>query len=1059
MHNCKHKIATFFHKEKTKVIFSVLALIILTPILGLSLENSLLGRWTFDDTKYGVAEDSSGNGRHAKVYGATQTEGHLSGALMFDGHDDYIELGDLGEHKSATIAFWIKTQGIDSRERVSLISSDVWEEGSLRVILKNEIVSAYLHMGTGSNGKLRSGLLVSQKLLDYGEWYHVAIVVNTEIGIFKLFTNGIDVDMDDIIRFLGRIKLNKQVVGKALAAIGSSSYFRGSIDDVRVYDKALSTAEIRKLCPDAPPIYYDYRSRNAWHVPQSRQPPVGSNLARGKLCAFRPHPNYSPCTGRPGDASDLTDGLFNNWRWTTKGTVGWAVGRTPVFSIFVDLGAEYPIGRIVFDSSTNLKTDLAFPAGVLLFVSTDGQHYNFLGDVLTEFLPQGNFKNYRFDSGNLKGWGRYVRFVIIPGGHFVFSDEIEILKGAHTREQARQLNIKPIPANEVNKFAMQMVGPVHRKNTTLALLHEAEDAVKVRSKILGNGNIIKAALNQLDKERSEFLSEKLSTEADYSQGPPYREWDRRAFQVVAELNARIWPGQPVVIWQKSDWEWLRPLEAPVDRETGAQVSVDMMKNEWATSGFIVTSASEKTVELSLSAEDFRGPETVSADRLMRISHVVHAESVGYTYRDDPIVPLEKGVVMLQPGVSKRIWLTFKTRSMDLKAGIYNSKVDISVDGEQVSSIPVRLHIWPMRFPDDVTLHSNTWAYFYEPGLAGNEDAAAQDLLDHYNTTLVINHFYLPHLKADAQGNLEPLDFSKMDKLLEWNPKVRLWLISPGFEFRGYKIGKHKFGTIEWERAFSQYVIQMRDYLGKKRVNRRQFAWYWTDEPEDREWEKYDLPVSKMLKKIDPQMLVWANPSDLNDRQIKSSLPYVDIFCLSNPSQVILDVIQNTNLKSWLYVCASGKNKDPFIYYRSLAWKAWKNNLGGIGMWVYADLKNQTFSDYVYDDLKRPKVASYALIYKGNKAPIDSKRWAAWRQGIADYEYLTMIYSAVSDAEVCVKKKDACRRGKMLLSQGVNKVIETINSNSSSINKSNITDSFRIKILQCLAELHSQAMQK
>ena len=1041
-------LAATMQSRITGVVLAVLAMSISVPAPTLSAEHGLLGHWTFDAIRDGVAEDSSGQGRPAKVHGATQTEGHLAGALMFDGKDDYVELGDLGEHKATTIAFWMKTDDVDRPGLQALVSSDVWREGVFHMALERGSISYYLHMGKDWRGGPLRGRLASSPLAK-DVWHHCAIVADMATAMFSLFTNGVQEDMDDIVQSPTRIKLIKQVVGREFAASGPSRYFRGAIDDVRIYGRALTAAEVRALCPDAPPPPRHIRPSVA---PQPRQPTEGNNLARGKLCAFRPHPNYYHCTARPEDSRDLTDGLYNDCRWTLKGTVGWTVGRVPVFTMFIDLGAAYPIGKITFDSSTDLRADVAFPAAVLAFVSTDGKQYDLLGDVLTESLPQGSFRNHRYAADDLKGWGRYVRLAILPGGHYVFCDEIEIMEGAHTREHAQYINEKPIPAKEVKNYAIQMKGWADQKNATLALLREADDAVTARSTALGDGNVINAARKQIDKERAGVRSAKSSTPADYSQGPPYREWDRRAFQVVAGLNARIWPGRPVVIWQKTDWEWLRPLEAPVGRETGAQVRVEMMNNEWATSGFIVTSASAKALALSLTAADFRGPEPVSADRVLRISHVVHAEAVGYSYRDDPIVPLEEGTAMLQPGVSKRIWLTFKTRGMDLKPGTYTSKVSVSVDGKPASSVPVALCVRPLRFPDEVSLHSGSWAYFYEPGLAGHEDAAAQDLLDHYNTSLVINHFYLPRLKADAQGNLEPLDFTKMDKLLEWNRQCRLWLIWPGFEFGNHKMGMQEFGTPAWEKAFTQYVTRMRDHLKEKGLSRKQFAWYWTDEPKGDEWEKHDLPASKLLKKIDPEMLVWADPSSsVTVKQLEASLPYFDAYCMGRLSSAILDVCHRTNLKSWQYVCASSKSRDPFAYYRSLAWKAWKNKLGGIGMWVYADAKNQTFSDYSSGGVSHAKVASYAMVYKGDRGPIGSKRWAAWRQGIADYEYLRMLSDAVAAAREAGVKKEACRRAEAILSQGVDEIIGD-KPPRGDIAKRDLADRYRVKILESLTEL-------
>lgn len=780
-----------------------------------------------------------------------------------------------------------------------------------------------------------------------------------------------------------------------------------------------------------------------------RQPSDGENLARGKPCVFDPVPNYRYCRDED-DPKQLTDGEYNGCVWTHKGTVGWQVGRTRVAFVDIDLGDAFPISKVTFDSITG-GAQVTFPSAVLVFVSDDGKNYKLLCDVLTECLPQTKSLNHRFGAGGLKGYGRHVRLALLAGGFFMFCDEVEILKGTHGPEDVRYLDHQTVPAEEVKAYAERMLPWAAQKNATITLLREAEEAVAARSRRLGNAAAVEETRKQIEKERAAVLAERSVTPADYGQGPPYRQWDRRAFQSVARLNAKLWPDGPIVVWQKNDWDWLRPLEGPIDGEPGASVFVDMMNNEWATASFIVTSCSEEPLELELAADDLSGPSTVTAGEVLQIAHVVHAEAFGYSYRDDAIVPRSEGPVILQPGISKRVWITFRTRGMDLKPGTYTSSIHVAAGGKEFATVPVQLRVWPLRFPDEVTLHSNSWGYFDDPCLVGHEESAAQDLLDHYNTALVLNHRYLPKPKTDKDGNLtEPLDFGKLDQLLAWNPRCRLWLIWVGFEFGFNRMGTPSFGTPAWENAFTQFVTQMRDHLAEKGVSKKQFAWYWSDEPGGERWAKYDHPASKLLKEIDPEMLVWADPnSSVSARQLETSLPFVDMYCPSVGtlnSKAVLDVCHRTKQKSWQYVCASEKNQDPFAYYRWMSWKAWKNRLGGIGMWVYVDPNSQTFSDYTSG-------VSYAMIYKGEKGVIGSKRWDAWRQGIADYEYLRMLTDAVTAARKAGIKEAACEKAERLLTDGVNEVVGD-SPHGGDRAKRELPDRLRVETLRLLTEFGS-----
>ncbi|MHC4398189.1 MAG: LamG domain-containing protein, partial [Planctomycetota bacterium] len=209
----------------------------------------LLAHWKLDDRDGDVAKDSSGAGRHATIFGGTVTRGVLGGAIAFDGQDDFIELGDLGEFECATLAFWFKADRLAGPGPwQGLVSSDAWEEGVFHVPLGRGFVDVHLHMGESRRGRLTSSKLKP------GAWYHVAVAADTRGGEIRLFTNGYEDDVDDVTPLAGGIKLIGQVVGREGDGTKPARYFQGAVDDVRIYARALDAAEIKALCPDAPQL-------------------------------------------------------------------------------------------------------------------------------------------------------------------------------------------------------------------------------------------------------------------------------------------------------------------------------------------------------------------------------------------------------------------------------------------------------------------------------------------------------------------------------------------------------------------------------------------------------------------------------------------------------------------------------------------------------------------------------------------------------------------------------------------------------------------------------------
>jgi hypothetical protein len=197
----------------------------------------LIGWWKFDEGSGFQAADSSGMNHHGvlrNMEAGAWVEGKIGSALDFDGIDDYVETTldiDQGGSTSITMAAWVYPTST-SEGRHQVISSDdvYWDWSLLR-----EGGDWYAFTGDGS---WDSGLSV-----DINKWQHVAVVFkpNEDVVFYK----------------------NGQSRSKGAAPVPDRSdnnitigdnpgpwdeYFAGRIDDVRVYNYAVSDEEIRRLC-------------------------------------------------------------------------------------------------------------------------------------------------------------------------------------------------------------------------------------------------------------------------------------------------------------------------------------------------------------------------------------------------------------------------------------------------------------------------------------------------------------------------------------------------------------------------------------------------------------------------------------------------------------------------------------------------------------------------------------------------------------------------------------------------------------------------------------------
>ncbi|MCX7827474.1 MAG: hypothetical protein N2689_18240, partial [Verrucomicrobiae bacterium] len=159
------------------------------------------------------------------------------------------------------------------------------------------------------------------------------------------------------------------------------------------------------------------------------QPP-GANIALGKPYTLDPRPNYALCAD-PGDRAQLTDGVYTKgYFWTQRSTVGW--NNIGAATITVDLGSVLPIRGVSFNTAAG-RADVTWPASIVILVSDDGKNYYPAGELINLSMKHGpapsDYAVHRYWTGELRTHGRFVSFMVTPGGPYTFVDEIEVYRG------------------------------------------------------------------------------------------------------------------------------------------------------------------------------------------------------------------------------------------------------------------------------------------------------------------------------------------------------------------------------------------------------------------------------------------------------------------------------------------------------------------------------------------------------------------------------------------------------------------------------------------------------
>ena len=197
----------------------------------------------------GNANDESGNGNHGTVNGAILTVdrmGKADSAFSFDGVDDYISIPDseyidFDFDENFTVALWVKVASVQPDRGNG--DNDIVEKWSgwtpypyvIRYANKSGKVYAARH------SRPHSFTISSTKSLNDQQFHHIAFIKNGKN--LYLFIDGVQ-DGTTIDNSTTTKNNSPLFLGKRGNNI---NYFKGAIDDLRLYKRALSPSEIQDL--------------------------------------------------------------------------------------------------------------------------------------------------------------------------------------------------------------------------------------------------------------------------------------------------------------------------------------------------------------------------------------------------------------------------------------------------------------------------------------------------------------------------------------------------------------------------------------------------------------------------------------------------------------------------------------------------------------------------------------------------------------------------------------------------------------------------------------------
>jgi len=219
-----------------KLICSITLVFVLSMVLvgiAAAADPGLVAWYRFD----GDADDSSGNNLHGTEMGDPTYEAGVFGqAINLDGDGDYVDCGDPTEFDITdfiTFTYWIKVTAFDRGWNTVLArGDDSWR--SSRAGTNNFMEAAV----GGTAGNYTYGVTP----VDDGEWHHIGWVYDGTMNYLYL-----DGEIDATEDNSGQITVSSYPLYIGTNSQHTDRFWNGLIDDVMIYNRALSQEEVQAV--------------------------------------------------------------------------------------------------------------------------------------------------------------------------------------------------------------------------------------------------------------------------------------------------------------------------------------------------------------------------------------------------------------------------------------------------------------------------------------------------------------------------------------------------------------------------------------------------------------------------------------------------------------------------------------------------------------------------------------------------------------------------------------------------------------------------------------------
>lgn len=463
--------------------------------------------------------------------------------------------------------------------------------------------------------------------------------------------------------------------------------------------------------------------------------------------------------------------------------------------------------------------------------------------------------------------------------------------------------------------------------------------------------------------------------------------------MVASVGERLPDPNPgTALWWEGPLRKVFPNEEP-PKARGNGIALCAAGDEYEAVQLCVRPA-RAVEEARVSFTDLAGPRKIPASALnARFVGLIDVKEpkAGRSYTGltpDPLLPDETAT--LPAGQTTALWITLKV-PRGTPAGDYRGSVTLAGKGLK-ASVPLSVRVYGFDLPEHPRLR--TIARIWQSH-EGYMELFRQNLREHRCS----GTSYIGGITAKREGDTVVVDTSKLKETADENirrygfqvfnvPAIFLGDAS-GLYAKDKKWQGFEVFTPEFDRAFESYCKQVGDALRAEGLLPYALWQIW-DEPQNREMKEMCIHLARLVKKAVPDARIYLT-AGVEDEL----LDWVDIWNLPWPSTYSSEAAAKVRAKGaslWAYENGlySLDVMDSSLRMRAFPWRLRRYGIEGVEWWAISQWKSDPWT---VPNQYAPQNGGGFFLYptKDRKgAPIDSIRWELYREGVEDYDLLTLF---------------------------------------------------------------------